>query len=129
MANTWMKVIQDSEATGGGLAVAAKLRVGTTDVSDAVPVPVKLLAWEYLSAEKIDADGLGTATLPTGASIVSLTAETAAVRYAVNGTADANSTPVPTDQTRTLGPLSNLESLTVFNAGSSVAFLEYYGES
>ena len=93
--------------------------------------PVRLVSakWEYLGAQRIDADGASAATIPAHATIVVITAETGAVRYAVNGAAGANSTPVPQDQTRVIGPLSNLESFGIYNSGGSVAYLEFYREA
>jgi hypothetical protein len=90
--------------------------------------PVRLGKWRYIGRERISADGEQTATIPTAANVVSITAETADVRYVINGAADGNATPIPADQTRILGPVLNLTSLGIFNASSSVAYLEYYEE-
>jgi len=93
--------------------------------------PVRLVSakWRYLGAQRLGADGANEATLPAGATIVVITAETGAIRYKINGTADANSTPVPQDQTRVIGPLANLDGFSVFNSGGSVAYLEFYREA
>ncbi|MCD6291243.1 MAG: hypothetical protein J7M34_12125 [Anaerolineae bacterium] len=93
--------------------------------------PVRLVEakWRYLGSERIDADGAHEATVPALATIVVITAETAAVRYTINGAANANSIPIPTDQTRVIGPLANLESLGIFNSGGSIAHVEYYCEA
>jgi hypothetical protein len=99
------------------------------------PTPVSLaglavqpISWECLGDERISADGVQVATLPTGTTIVVITAETAPVRYQINGAGAATSVPVPVDQSRVIGPLSNLTSLGIFNAASSVVYLEYFRE-
>lgn len=97
----------------------------------AISDPVRLVEakWRYLGAQRLANDGLNVASLPSGTTVIVVTAETGAIRYEINGSADANSTPVPQDQTRVIGPLSNLLSFSVFNAGGSVAYLEFYAEA
>lgn len=90
--------------------------------------PVRVVPWYYLGRQTLSADGINTATLPQDTTIISLTAETDVVRYAINGNADANSTPVTAGKTVVLGPLTNLASFSVFTTGGSVAHLEYWRE-
>jgi len=94
-----------------------------------MPVRLSAAKWYYLGKQRIAADGASMATLPEGTTIVVVTAETATVRYAINGAAGAQSAPVGSGQTRVIGPLENLASFGVFNAGGSVAHLEYYREA
>ncbi len=94
-----------------------------------VSTPVRVIPWIYLGAEKIDAAGATQAALPVGTKIVAITAGGADVRYAINGVAGANSTPVPAGQTRVIGPIMNLNMLSIYNAGGSIAYLEYYREA
>lgn len=82
----------------------------------------------YLGEQSITMDGTSkAATLPAGTNSIAISAETAAVRFSVNGTASANSGGyVPVDQQRNVYKLANLTSLALFGVAGAIAHLIYY---
>lgn len=95
--------------------------------------PVRLPTWIHLGGETLTMDGaMQTATIPSRATIVEIDAETAEVYYAINGLAvDATAHGfVPTNGARIIGPLGNLNSLTLWGtaADAAVAHILYFRE-
>jgi hypothetical protein len=95
---------------------------------------MQLTPWEFLGGESLTMDGTPQAlTIPSTASVLVIGAESAAVYYAVNGPLAGVNSPgyVPEDQVRPEGPLSNLQSCTVFGtaADAAVAHISYYREA
>ncbi len=94
---------------------------------------VALPEWIYLGGETLTVDGAMQAlTLPSLCTIVEIDAETAAVYYQINGiamSAAANGF-VPTNGGRIIGPIGNLNSLTVWGAAAdtAVARIQYFRE-
>ena len=73
--------------------------------------------WEYLGHEELDVGdpvARQTATLPSECAIVELRARGGEIYFNINGLATVGSCGyIPEDQAEIIGPLSNLNSLTV----------------
>ena len=81
----------------------------------------------YINEQTITGNGASqAATLPSGTSVVWITAEGGAVYAAINGTASASSGHYISDgQKMIVGPYSNLVSLSIFATSPAKAHLVY----
>lgn len=88
------------------------------------------IGWTYLGEESLTMDETSQdCTLPTGANVIEISAETDAVRYTINDDASVNSGGfVPANQTRYVLKLENLTGLAVYGATGAIAHMNYYQE-
>lgn len=87
------------------------------------------VAWRYLGGQVITPGGVSVAaTLPAGTTIVRLAPEGEDMYYRING-APANTLSagfVADNVISDVGPLDNLNSLSVYMAGVNIIHLEYF---
>lgn len=71
---------------------------------------------QYLGEDVIVGNGAAQiVTIPDGTKLIKIESEGGVAYYAINGTASSGSGGyIPQDQTRWVGPYSNLESLSIF---------------
>lgn len=81
----------------------------------------------YINEQTITGNGASQpATLPSGTSVVWITAEGGAVYATINGSGSANSGHyIPDGQKMIIGPYSNLTSLGIFATSPAKAHLVY----
>ena len=88
--------------------------------------------WEYLDGETLTLDGVDrqAATLPSECAIVEIRPESGELYFSINGLATIGSDGyIPEDGAEILGPLSNLNSLTVYSTtANTVAHILYFKE-
>lgn len=89
---------------------------------------VQLPAWYYLGGETISAPDDEALTLPSTCSAITLSTESGACYYAINGMATALSGGyIPTDGMQTIGPIANLTSFHIHGPSASVHVM-YWSE-
>jgi hypothetical protein len=92
---------------------------------------VYLPHWYYLGNESVEGDGTPQAlTLPDTTQIVEIRAEGGLVRFVPNGTASAASGGyIPEDGAEIIGPLANLNSVSVLMEAGVTARVLYFREN
>ena len=103
--------------------------MGKHGVKDATRT--QLPYWQYLSgdAHVLVAATRRTITLPGDATIVEMRPRNAAVFFAINGLATTGSGGyIPQDGAEIIGPLSNLNSLTVISTGAPTVHVMFFKE-
>lgn len=89
--------------------------------------------WRYIQGETLMMDGTSqAATIPAGATIVEIRAETSDVYFRLNHSIANATSPgfVPQNGAEILGPLDNLSALTLWGAAANaaVAHIMYFQE-
>lgn len=119
----WYQTLADQ---GDGTHAPKIALAGEITVADGAQITPS--GWEYLGEERVTlADDAAALTLPDGTTVVWIKAEGGAVRYTINDDASATSAGyIPEDTGEVIGPLSNLESFSVYGATGAYANVNYY---
>jgi len=100
--------------------------------SQADPLHVSPVPWQYLGGEVITPGGVSVqATLPAGTTIFEVAPEGEDMYYLINGGAAGTLSPgyVADGGRELVGPLSNLNTLSVYMAGVNIIHLQYFRET
>ena len=92
---------------------------------------VQLPHWQFLGDEAptLVADTRAALTLPSLCTIVEIRPEGAEVYFSINGLATTTSGGyIPEDGAEIIGPLSNLNTLTMISTGTPVVHVLYFRE-
>ena len=88
--------------------------------------------WYYISGLRVTCNGEQTVALPSTATCIYIRANGGDVYYDLNETTANTTSPgyVPEDALEVIGPMSNLDALTVYGSGATVyAHIEFWREA